>query len=355
MGRDQPQETASVSTAGDAEPAVDCQQRPQIRVTGQSVLDASNWKHVLLANTTPIAASSAAVAGVLAGFPFDSIKTRMQTHHYDSIIDCVRKTYASEGLSGYFRGIIPPLITVSIIKSFAFSVYEGTKLHLKHTFPAAQSDAKSRKWQLDLSGNSIASNTLLCTLSGATSGAFVAVFSCPLELVKVQRQLALVIANQQMQNSWLSAREVLRAKGIMGLYSGFSCHFARDTLGTAVYFGTYEFVKRSIATRSEGDGSQLYKTGPMVHFLAGGMCGVISWLIIFPTDLVKSILQKDVLSPNPGYRGVIDCVRRVYATNGLRGMYRGISVTLIRAFPLHSLNFVVYEGVRDYISKIASN
>lgn len=37
-------------------------------------------------------------------FQFDSVKTRMQTHSYNSIMDCVRKTYAEERLGGFFRG-----------------------------------------------------------------------------------------------------------------------------------------------------------------------------------------------------------------------------------------------------------
>jgi solute carrier family 25 (mitochondrial carnitine/acylcarnitine transporter), member 20/29 len=58
-------------------------------------------------NRTVVAASSAAVVGVAAGFPFDSIKTRMQTHHYDSMLQCVKSTYHEEGMRGFFRGKRP--------------------------------------------------------------------------------------------------------------------------------------------------------------------------------------------------------------------------------------------------------
>lgn len=41
--------------------------------------------------------------------------------------------------------------------------------------------------------------------------------------------------------------------------------------------------------------------------------------------------------------------RDIYARGGFRGFYRGLGVTLIRAFPIHSLNFLVYEQVLKMI------
>ncbi|KAI1039241.1 hypothetical protein LB505_007409 [Fusarium chuoi] len=42
---------------------------------------------------TEIAASSSSVFSTLAAFPLDSVKTRMQTYHYNGFLDCL-------GLSG---------------------------------------------------------------------------------------------------------------------------------------------------------------------------------------------------------------------------------------------------------------
>ncbi|KAI9257422.1 mitochondrial carrier protein-domain-containing protein [Sporodiniella umbellata] len=63
-------------------------------------------KELLWTNKTVIAASSAAIVGVISGYPFDSVKTRLQTQHYNSITACVKQTYKEEGVRGFFRGII---------------------------------------------------------------------------------------------------------------------------------------------------------------------------------------------------------------------------------------------------------
>lgn len=90
----------------------------------------------------------------------------MQTEPYDSIASCVRHTYQEEGVHGFFRGVLPPLVTVSIIKSISFSVYEETKSFCKARFEYVRR-------------NQLGSVMAVSTTAGATSGAFIAAFSCP--------------------------------------------------------------------------------------------------------------------------------------------------------------------------------
>ncbi|KAI9257031.1 mitochondrial carrier protein-domain-containing protein [Helicostylum pulchrum] len=78
-------------------------------------------------------------------------------------------------------------------------------------------------------------------------------------------------------------------------------------------------------------GGEKSSTGsPLTQFLAGGICGIMGWIVVFPLGLVKTLIQKETLQD-------------IYARNGIACFYRGITVTLIRVFPIHSLNFLVYE------------
>ncbi|KAI7902880.1 mitochondrial carrier domain-containing protein [Cokeromyces recurvatus] len=338
---------------------------------------------------TIVAASSAAIAGVVSGYPFDSIKTRLQTQSYNSITTCIKITYKEEGIRGFFRGVLPPLITVSIIKSISFSVYENTKGHYKTLHPAQFMNSPS-----------LISTMFASTLAGSVSGAFIAALSCPFELVKVQKQLEFlllkassvstgttVMMHDSMENnkpptknkskkfntgtslqlsinnivednkqfsstsSWYSAKEIIKKKGIFGIYSGFTLHLntyiatlyatvtdkfcvVRDTIGTGVYFGGYETIKYILTTNAS-------TAGPLTQFLAGGLCGLMCWIVIFPLDLIKTLKQKEILSSKPKY--TLQLIQDIYKQHELTGFYKGLTVTLIRAFPIHSLNFLVYE------------
>lgn len=122
----------------------------------------------------------------------------------------------------------------------------------------------------------------------------------------------------------------------------------RDTIGTAVYFGTYESTKRVLSSPSS-------PPGPLTHFMAGGTCGILCWIVVFPIDLIKSVMQKDIMAPKPTYDTIRECVTDIKARQGYRGFYRGMSVTLMRAFPIHSLNFLVYEQVLQFARKTAGH
>ncbi|KAJ2798659.1 hypothetical protein H4R20_004742 [Coemansia guatemalensis] len=118
--------------------------------------------------------------------------------------------------------------------------------------------------------------------------------------------------------------------------------------GTAIYFGAYETVKEVLRRLTGSD-----TTGALTHMLAGGTCGVASWLLIFPVDLVKSTMQSQILRPAQKFSTSWQCLRDIYARLGMAGLYRGVSVSLIRAFPIHGLNFVVYEWARSTICRLA--
>ena len=58
--------------------------------------------------STEVSASGASVLSTLAAFPLDSVKTRMQTYQYNGVLDCIRHTYRTESLKGFFRGMFMP-------------------------------------------------------------------------------------------------------------------------------------------------------------------------------------------------------------------------------------------------------
>lgn len=65
-----------------------------------------------------------------AGFPFDTIKTRMQVSpkggdggpSYRGPWHCIITTLRMEGIAGFYRGIVPPLIQVSRLEACTFEI-----------------------------------------------------------------------------------------------------------------------------------------------------------------------------------------------------------------------------------------
>lgn len=83
--------------------------------------------------------------------------------------------------------------------------------------------------------------------------------------------------------------------------------------------------------------------------MAGGLAGTLSWLISFPIDVVKSRLQVDGIDGQSKYNGAIDCIKKSYQAEGAAFLTRGLNSTLIRAFPMNAVCFLVVSYVMKFL------
>ena len=61
----------------------------------------------------------------------------------------------------------------------------------------------------------------------------------------------------------------------------------------------------------------------MEQFWAGGLAGVLCWLSVLPSDVVKSRMQADSLDPAARrYSGALDCARQSLAKEGAGVFFR---------------------------------
>ena len=63
-----------------------------------------------------IAGGTAGAIGIFIGFPFDSVKVKLQTHPdlYRSAVDCLRQSLQTDGYLGLYRGSLPPVLMQGI-------------------------------------------------------------------------------------------------------------------------------------------------------------------------------------------------------------------------------------------------
>lgn len=138
------------------------------------------------------------------------------------------------------------------------------------------------------------------------------------------------------------ARHVLRSEGgARGLFKGLMPTFAREVPGNAAMFGMYEGLKQYLAggqdTSSLGRGSLI---------LAGGLAGATFWGSVYPTDVVKSVLQVDDYK-NPKYSGSVDAFKKIVRSEGVKGLYKGFGPAMARSVPANAACFLAYEVTRS--------
>ncbi|PHH81367.1 hypothetical protein CDD82_937 [Ophiocordyceps australis] len=304
---------------------------------------------------TEIAAGSSTVISTLVCFPLDSIKTRMQTNtNYHGVIDCVKQTYRSEKLAGFFRGSAAPMASITVVRTVSFSVYQRARdfysgcIKQRFGFDVQQ--------HLDRPGKYPNLYTIACFgAAGASAGSAISVVACPFELSKLSAQVSdlleeragkcekarTVAMSYRNKGTFRLMENIVRHRGFLGLYTGFRLHLLRDTLGTAIYFMVYESGKQ-LGTTLSGENPHSSKVSVVV---AGGLCGMVSWALTYPIDSAKSIYQRNALLRSRGEKvqppPKIDFFKRQ--------MYRGLGVSMSRSCALNALFFPIFEFMKKRI------
>ncbi|KAJ3814970.1 hypothetical protein F5876DRAFT_31763 [Lentinula aff. lateritia] len=309
-------------------------------------------------NKAVVTALSASCISTFAGYPLDSLKSRLQTTKTPISVPRLALTvYRDEGISGFYRGLAIPLLTISFVRAASFTIYNSTKDYFK-----------KREW---LVRDSIVDVSIIGGISGAMSGALISVGSTPFELVKVRRQLEYTIASSKgihlsrAPGTFEAVRDIFRTSGIAGLYTGFRLHFIRDTTGTMLYFLEYDGMRYLLGRQRSGEQGPIPAGIPipvsLAPFVCGSFAGVTSWALIYPLDVVKTKVQQRALA-GERYRGPFETFHRLIRgpdpnkpkpfLAGVARIYRGLGVSAVRSITTHGLLWTFFDLVANYIDSL---
>jgi hypothetical protein len=91
-------------------------------------------------------------------------------------------------------------------------------------------------------------------------------------------------------------RQLYKEGGVRSVFRGSAMTLARDGPGSAAYFATYEYLKRSLSPK-DAEGNATGELSISAVMAAGGAAGIAMWIPVFPVDTVKSRLQSMEGSP----------------------------------------------------------
>ncbi|CAB4495735.1 unnamed protein product [Rhizophagus irregularis] len=291
--------------------------------------------------------SIAGMTGKLVEYPFDTVKTRLQSQPseyklFNGPLDCFRQTLKHEGLFGLYRGMSPPMIGAMLENASLFLVYN----HIQTMYV----------WQ------------------GGCQVPPLAFFLTPIELIKCKLQVQEAFTYKMERNSMITnpryngpfdvIKHTLKTHGISGFYRGHSGTIVRETVGTAAWFSTYEFLTRlfilkRIDKSSFNERQNITKDDlSAIELMSSGACAGMAYnLLMFPVDSIKSQMQTDeeimkITGKDVVKRGFWRVGRELYKSDGISGFYRGCGITVARAAPSSAIIFMTYELLCRHFSTI---
>ncbi|XP_064778031.1 mitochondrial carnitine/acylcarnitine carrier protein-like isoform X2 [Oncorhynchus masou masou] len=87
---------------------------------------------------------------------------------------------------------------------------------------------------------------------------------------------------------------------------------------------------------------------PSQLFLSGCLAGVFTTVIVCPGERVKCLLQVQASGGQQAvrYAGPLDCALKLYKAQGIRSIYKGTTLTLIRDVPSNGAYFMAYDFLK---------
>lgn len=115
---------------------------------------------------------------------------------------------------------------------------------------------------------------------------------------------------------------------------------------------------------------EIKATKPWVHFVAGGIGGMVGAVCTCPLDVVKTRLQSDVYhaiynkspkSANPVIKAAQhfaetgSVIKELYVVEGPRALFKGLGPNLVGVIPARSINFFTYGTTKELVSRNFNN
>ncbi|KAL2841916.1 mitochondrial carrier domain-containing protein [Aspergillus pseudoustus] len=315
---------------------------------GEHLKDEGTRRQVVLAG---------GLAGLISRFciaPLDVVKIRLQlqihslsdpTSHahvtgpvYKGTVSTIKTILREEGITGLWKGNIPAELMYVCYGAIQFTAYRSTTQLL------AQLDSYRLPQPIE------------SFVSGAVAGGVATASTYPLDLLRTRFAAQGSGEHRVYGSLFTSVREIARHEGGAGFFRGCSAAVGQIVPYMGLFFATYETLRPVMASVSHGDMLPLPPgSGDAV---SGVTASVLAKTGVFPLDLVRKRLQ--VQGPTralyvhrniPEYRGVFSTVAMIYRTHGVRGLYRGLTVSLFKAAPASAVTMWTYERTLKFLQE----
>jgi ornithine carrier protein len=202
--------------------------------------------------------------------------------------------------------------------------------------------------------------------TGAFSGVFTSFVLTPIELVKCKIQVpgvsmaaaadGLPVAQPALRPLPV-IRDIYRHHGFLGFWHGQLPTLIREAGGCAAWFGSKETATkmfRSLNAKTATTEAERKQLAAMPlplwqQAVAGASAGMSYNFLFFPADTIKSRMQTTAIGISVKDQTFWKEGASIWRQHGLRGLYRGCGITVLRSGPSSAFIFMVYDGLKHYL------
>ncbi|KAG0664788.1 mitochondrial aspartate-glutamate transporter agc1 [Rhodotorula mucilaginosa] len=181
-------------------------------------------------------------------------------------------------------------------------------------------------------------------LAGGLAGGCQVIFTNPLEIVKIRLQMQ--GENAKVTGAArLSAAQIVKSLGLLGLYRGAAACLARDVPFSAIYFPAHAHLKKDVF--HEGRDGKVLSYGEALS--AAAIAGMPAAYLTTPADVIKTRLQSEARKGETHYRGIGDAFRKILSEEGAAALFKGGPARVLRSSPQFGVTLVAYENLKKHL------
>ena len=317
-------------------------------------------------------ALGSATAGIISRIcthPLDTAKARLQSggkvaNTYRGPVDVLRKTIRTEGIRGWYRGFGAILVGGT----------PGTMVYL--------CSYEMIKKRLSAISNSNDESFIVHFASGMLAETIACIVYVPVDVIKErlqvqqqqQRGKGAASSQQQYHGSYDAMRKIMKNEGLGGIYKGYGATLLSFGPFSAIYFGLYEFMKKSVREhlqlrqgQSSDENGELQKVQVEqeydlpFHWVVGcsASAGAAASWLTSPLDMAKLRLQVQRGKAATGgessqvmYRGMVDALQFAFRNGGIKGLFKGALARVLHFTPATCITMTAYETCKSFYAKM---
>ncbi|PNT64691.1 hypothetical protein BRADI_4g31560v3 [Brachypodium distachyon] len=141
-----------------------------------------------------------------------------------------------------------------------------------------------------------------------------------------------------------AATTILRREGPLAFYRGFATSLAGTVPARALYMGALEATRSAVGPAALSLGAPEPAASAAAGAAAGLTAAIAAQVVWTPVDVISQrLMVQGNACPNSRYRGGLDAFRKIVASDGLRGLYRGFGMSILTYAPSNAVWWATYS------------
>lgn len=170
--------------------------------------------------------------------------------------------------------------------------------------------------------------------AGAGAGAFAQALIYPFEVAKTR-----ITLGGEYHNLVHCMSATVSKEGPRALYRGMLASLIGIVPYSGVDLTVFSLLKEAYERRFP-----TREPGLFTLLLCGAVSTTVGQVVSYPLQLVRTRLQAQGMPGRPIlYDGILDCIMKTLARDGVRGLYKGLAPNFMKSVPAMAISYATYE------------